>query len=112
MREVGPQECALVRAVLERHRERLMALGGVHRVDIGFKSVGGQLTDELAIRVHVAAKVPLQRLAAADVPPEEIERIPLDVLASVPEGQAGGRTPIDCWDAQAVSPRRPRSPVG
>jgi hypothetical protein len=84
LREVGPQECARVQAVLERHRERLLALGGVHRLDIGFKSVGGQVTDELAIRLHVTTKLPLQRLAHEDAAPEEIERIPLDVLVSKP----------------------------
>ena len=84
MREVHSGECALVREVLDRHRERLLALGGVHRIGIGFKTVGGQMTDELAIRLYVADKVPLQRLAPADRSPEEIERIPVDVVVTRP----------------------------
>lgn len=57
---------------------QFLALPGVTGVDVGFKEVGGHLTDQLSVRVHVAAK-------RDDVPdaqriPLEVDGIPTDVL--------------------------------
>lgn len=54
MAEVTPE---LLQAK-ERAEEQLLALPGVTGVDIGYKEVGGEPTDRLAIRVLVAEKKP------------------------------------------------------
>lgn len=67
--------------VLARKEEieaRYLSQPGVTAVDVGFKEVGGQLTDQLAIRVHVAAKK--DRVPAAQRVPTEIDGIVTDVL--------------------------------
>ncbi len=53
-----------VRRVKEGVEKDLLTLPGVIGVDIGKKIVGGDKTDELAIRVYVEEK--------RDVPPEEM----------------------------------------
>src|SRR5689334_3744787 len=55
-----------IRAVQESVEDEVLAMPGVVGVDIGYKEVGGQTTDELAIRVLVEVK--------RDVPSRE--RIP------------------------------------
>jgi len=45
-----------------RAEERLLGLPGVSGVDIGFKEVGGEPTDQLAIRVLVQEKKPLEEV--------------------------------------------------
>jgi hypothetical protein len=97
MRTIRTSEQDQVLAVLERHRERLLALAGVHYVDVGYKYVGGQPTDELAVRVHVPVKRPEALLAIADLALEEIEGIPVDVLVTnpVPAAADAGVTVFD-----------------
>jgi hypothetical protein len=82
MRNVQPAECQHVHEVLERYRSQLLARPGVRQLDIAYKRVGGQATDELAIRVHVERKIPMLQLDAADALPEELEGIPLDVVTA------------------------------
>ena len=58
--------------------DRLFALPHVVGVDVGYKETNGQLTDRLAIRVHVSEK-------RDDLPPEQqipkiIEEVPTDVI--------------------------------
>lgn len=69
----------------ERAEAALLALPGVTAVDIGYKEVGGELTGQLAIRVHVAQKK--ARVANAEKVPTEIEGVVTDVLQRVYEPQ-------------------------
>ena len=71
--------------VLEKHKEELMAYKGVHYVDVGFKFENGVPTEELAIRVHVHEKKPESELESAEILPEELDGIPIDVIQSNPE---------------------------
>jgi hypothetical protein len=84
MRKVEPAERRYVCEVLERHRSRLLALPGVRSLDVAYKRVGGQATDELAIRVHVERKIPMLQLDRTHALPEELEGIPLDVVIAQP----------------------------
>jgi hypothetical protein len=56
----------------------LLSLDGVTAVDVGLKYVGGVVTDQLSIRVHVAKK--LARVAAGQRVPAEIEGVVTDVI--------------------------------
>lgn len=57
---------------------RYLDLPGVTAVDVGYKYVAGERTDEVAIRVHVARKS--DRVPAGERVPEEIEGVVTDVL--------------------------------
>jgi hypothetical protein len=91
MRSVSEQEQEAVMDVLRRNEGRLKALQGAHYVDVGYRFVDGKATDELAIRVHVSEKVPETALRAAQVAPQEIEGIRVDVIQSNPELQENPR---------------------
>lgn len=51
----------------------LFAVPGVHTVGIGYKRVGGKLTDEVAVVVYVDQKVPVDQLAPGWLVPRSIE---------------------------------------
>ncbi len=84
MRSVQPTERRHLLEVLERHRTGLLSRPGVREVDLAYKRVGGQATDEPAIRVHVERKIPVLQLGGREALPEEIEGIPVDVVAARP----------------------------
>ena len=60
-------------------RARLMALDHVRDVGIGFKSVGGRMTDELAIIVYVDEKLPREALRKKSIVPPRIDGMPTDI---------------------------------
>lgn len=51
-------------------------------VDIGFRRVGGETTEDLAVRLHVDCKRPAEDLSEHDLFPRHIEGIPVDVIES------------------------------
>ncbi|MFP2925679.1 trypsin-like peptidase domain-containing protein [Pyxidicoccus sp. 3LG] len=59
----------------------LLKLPGVHGVSIGYKVVGDQRTDELAIVVHVSNKVAEEQLAPEERIPRSIQGVSTDVIA-------------------------------
>jgi len=61
-------------AIKQQVEEHYLGQPGVTAVDVGYKEVRGQLTDEVAIRVHVSSK-------RDDVP--EDERVPPDIEGAV-----------------------------
>jgi hypothetical protein len=65
-------------AIKERVEAQFLGAPGVTGVDVGYKEVGGQATDQVAIRVHVAAKT--DDIPADQRVPAEIEGVPTDVL--------------------------------
>jgi hypothetical protein len=56
----------------------------IHAVGVGRKIVDGQETNDLAIRLYVARKLPLSMLPKRALLPKTIEGIPTDVLESPP----------------------------
>lgn len=61
---------------LARYAHRANVTG----IDIGYKYTEGEVTDALAIRLHVKEKIPKSALEAAELFPEEIEGFPVDVI--------------------------------
>ncbi len=79
-------------AIKERVEDRFLGQPGVTGIDVGYKVVGGEQTDEVAIRVHVEEK-------RTDVPksqkvPKTIDGVVTDVLERKYELQVV-RTPLD-----------------
>lgn len=76
----------------------MWAIPGVLRIGFGFKETAGDVLDEPALRVYVAAKRPADELSPEELIPPEVHGIPTDVLVfqeSRPECKvrihAGGR---------------------
>ncbi|MCA9921568.1 MAG: hypothetical protein KC421_04305, partial [Anaerolineales bacterium] len=67
-------------SVLQKVQKEWLQRPGVTAVDLGFKWKDGQMTDQLAIRVHVNKKRPLPEIAEADRFPDEVEGISIDVI--------------------------------
>jgi endonuclease G len=88
----NPEDMVHAQQVLASVRENWLQRPGVTAVDLGFKWSHGQMTDELAIRVHVSEKKPFSELSEEELFPKEIEGIPIDVIEAtygvqlVPEG--------------------------
>ncbi len=79
-------EPAMQRAqeVKRRHEAGLMRKANVVGVGIGFRTRGGQRTDEVCIVVSVKKKVPAPELKPSDVLPTSIEGVPIDVIETGP----------------------------
>ena len=73
-------------AALDSVRREWLRRPGVTAVDVGFKIKGDTVTDEVAIRVHVARKIPVAELASSEVfnetgkTPKKIKGFPVDVI--------------------------------
>lgn len=80
MTTINPEQMAHATAVLNSVREDWLGREGVTAVDLGFKWSQGLMTGQLSIRVHVAQKKPLSELTEAELFPEEVEGIPVDVI--------------------------------
>ena len=64
-------------AAKESMEDKLLRRPGVTGVDVGYKYVGGERTEQIAIRVLVANK---RNVPAAQAVPETIDGIPTDVI--------------------------------
>ena len=89
---INPEEMARAQEVLASVRDEWLQRPGVTAVDLGFKWSEGQMTGELAIRVHLAQKKPLSELSENELFPREVEGIAVDVIEAtygiqlLPEG--------------------------
>lgn len=70
-----------IAAIKKAHQQELFRIPGVSGVSVGRRSVGGELTDEIVIIVHVDEKRPLDDLPPEEVIPRSIEGIATDVRA-------------------------------
>ena len=66
-----------VRRIKKKIEKRLLEYRGVTGVNIGFKTVNGEKTDELAIIVYVKKK---GDVSPEEALPTEIEGVPVDVV--------------------------------
>ncbi|GJM41016.1 MAG: hypothetical protein DHS20C20_12980 [Ardenticatenaceae bacterium] len=80
MTTFSPEQMAEATAVLNSVRDDWLAREGVTAVDLGFKWSQGLMTGKLSIRVHVSQKRPEAELTEADLFPEDIDGIPVDVI--------------------------------
>jgi len=65
----------------EQAREAYIEREDVTGVDIGYKYVGGRRTDDIVVRIHVEKK--RESVPEAEMFPEEINGIPIDVIQGV-----------------------------
>ena len=66
--------------VKRRHEAQLMRKPNVVAVGVGFRTRGGQPTQEVCIVVSVRAKVPAAQLKRGDLLPTSIDGVPIDVV--------------------------------
>ena len=52
-------------------------------VDIGFKYVNGQRSDDIVVRIHVREKIPESILESREVFPKEIDGVPIDIIEAI-----------------------------
>jgi hypothetical protein len=89
------ERTAEIRRIKKEVEEALLGLPGVTGVDIGYKTVGGVPTDELAIRVYVAEKKPPEEIPADERIPKTIDDVPTDVIQRKYELHAGSMAPAE-----------------
>ncbi len=68
-----------VRAIKAKYEQELLSKPNVVGLGIGYREVGGQMTDQVGLIVMVRRKVPRAQLAPQEVIPAQIEGIPTDV---------------------------------
>jgi hypothetical protein len=66
--------------VKRRHEAELLRKPNVVAVGVGFRTRGGQPTNEVAIVVSVEVKVPAAQLKRGDLLPTSIDGVPIDVV--------------------------------
>lgn len=74
------REVQRAQEVKRRHEAELLRKPNVVAVGIGFRTRGGQPTDEVCIVVSVKTKVPPSRLKRSELLPASIEGVPIDVV--------------------------------
>jgi hypothetical protein len=79
---IDPQDLARAERVLDLVRDEWLRRPGVTAVDLGFKWSGGEMTDVVSLRVHVANKRDAADLSEAELFPREIDGVPIDVIAA------------------------------
>lgn len=77
--EKKPTRSQVDKARLEAEK-RFSGRDYVTGVDVGYKWTDGKPTTERCVRVHVREKLPTSALEAAEIFPEEIDGVPLDVI--------------------------------
>ena len=80
MSAISPEEMARAEQALEKVRDTWLARDGVTAIDLGFKWSKGEMTAQLSIRVHVVRKKQIAELTPAELFPEEVDGVPVDVI--------------------------------
>ena len=78
------EERAKIKAVQEKHLDRLLAQPNVTAVDVNYRTKGGEKTDQLCLVIWVRRKSPESGIPAEEVLPREIDGVPVDII----EGEA------------------------
>lgn len=65
--------------VKEQYSETLLGKPNVVGIGVGLREKGGEYSDEIALVVFVSKKVPSAEIDPADLIPNEIEGVPIDV---------------------------------
>lgn len=79
-REIPDSELDAALEAMKNVRKDWLRRPGVTAVDVGFKIKDGQLTDELAVRVHVKRKLPREAIPEYDLFPERVDAFSVDVI--------------------------------
>ena len=96
MRRPSAAEVEHVSAAKAQVEADLFAMPGVHTLGIGYKRVGGKLTDEVSLVVYVDQKVSAEQLAPGWLVPRSIEVSgTVGAWAWVADARRGGMPPRD-----------------
>ena len=76
----GHAESAQLTQILSRHESHLLAYPNVVGVSEGIRTRMGKPTGEPCLTVYVERKVPRMELGEAEILPETIEGLPIDVV--------------------------------
>ena len=68
-----------VKEIKAKYEQELLSKPNVVGLGVGYREVGGQMTDQVGLIVMVRRKVPRAQLAPQEVIPAQIEGIPTDV---------------------------------
>lgn len=79
-KQIPESQLKAAREELAKVRKSLLKTPGVTAVDVGYKIKEGQVTDDLAIRVHVRRKLPREAIPEGELLPERIGSFPVDVI--------------------------------
>ncbi len=71
-----------IEKVQDDNQERILGLPGVNGFHIGRKTIGGNVTDIVAIVVHVDKKIPADELDSKELIEQSIDGVPTDVVVS------------------------------
>lgn len=99
---------------LNKVRKNWLKAPGVTAVDVGYKLKENEITDELAIRVHVKRKLPLEALKdyerfSISGDPEKVGKFKVDVIEAEYGPAMSG--PFELQEAAEVSPRSRVDPL-
>ena len=81
-REIPQSEIDAAIAELDKVREEWLKRDYVTGADVGFRFKDGLMTDELAIRIKVRQKLPLDALDEGEAFPEHLGEFAVDVIES------------------------------
>jgi hypothetical protein len=98
-----------LQAVAEIAEKRYLHRPNVTGVDIGYRWKDGKRTDEIAVRVHVKEKIPPHALEAAEVIPETIDDIPIDVIEA--RYRPGDKNALPARESTPAGHRTRRDPL-
>ena len=79
-RQIPQSEIDAAMDELNKVRRSWLRRPGVTAVDVGYKITDDELTDELAIRVHVQRKLPPEALSEHELLPERLGEFSVDVM--------------------------------
>jgi hypothetical protein len=77
---MSDQTTQLALEVKRRHEQELLRKANVVAVGVGYRTQGGQRTQEVSIVVSVRKKVPVSELKPVDLIPVSLEGVPVDVV--------------------------------
>ncbi|OGO35246.1 MAG: hypothetical protein A2W35_11150 [Chloroflexi bacterium RBG_16_57_11] len=82
MSQIESEGASLVQrasAVKRAYQAELLSKANVVGVGVGYRTIGGQRTDDISLVVMVTKKVPQTQLSPQDIVPDEIDGIPVDI---------------------------------
>ena len=90
-REIPKAELDEAIAELDKVRSNLLKRPGVTGVDVGYKIENGEITDELAIRIHVKRELLQESMSEHAMLPERLGGFRVDVIVAEygPQAAAG-----------------------
>jgi hypothetical protein len=88
-------------SIKRQNLRHLIGRRNVVGVGVGYKESGGQVTEELAVTINVARKVPLAQLAESDKVPRDLDGVRTDVVETgrflAGEATAQAQSTKDRW---------------